>query len=176
MLFRSVKDTNVTNQSSSTHGGATASASVTSGTVSPEDQNKESIGKAASSVTKQNITWTATIGVPAIGLSEAVLTDTLPQQWVGRTYVVEEPASYTDADIKISGLADGEMYVIAPVTSDGRTTGFTVTFYRDAAKSVPSLKATGSRRQITVTYTTANNENWVTDQPTTAHTNNVTFN
>ncbi len=174
-----VKDTTVKNDSSGQHKKETVNANASSN-VGPEEKNKAAIDKKAISVTSQNITWTATIDVPAAGLSEAILKDSLPSAWVNNgvnnVQYFERPAFYTDTDngIHISGLVDGETYNITPTPNEEAATGFTVTFYKDSNKTT-GLKSTGSKRQITVTYTTVNSEEWVKNAPQTAHTNTVTF-
>ncbi|MEE3487274.1 MAG: FctA domain-containing protein [Bulleidia sp.] len=146
------------------------------GKVNPAKEETIGVRKEATSISSKSITWKTTLTVPAGGLSDARVVDTLPGTWLSSVFEIDE----LTGDVAITpALQDQEWYTVTPA-ADKKT--FTIQFYKDGkdTKSTEhkglNASATGSPRQIEVVYTTAVNQNWFNSNKTATHTNNVDFN
>ena len=133
------------------------------GSSVPPGSSKIDVDKVFGTADKDQMTWTVTLHVPATGLSKAILIDTLPSS-----------GSYQDTlnvdSLNVQGLESTDSYVLTQ--SKGK---FTLTFYKDEEHSVTGLNGTGRERDITVTFTTDNDPEWVANNRNENHTNNVSF-
>ena len=153
-------DTYVSNHVDDDHGDG----SYSGGNVGPGSA-KIGVDKEFGTATREDMTWTVTMDIPATGLSKAIMVDTLPSS-----------GSYRDTlnveSLKVTGLEMGDSYELTQ--SRGK---FTLTFYKDENHETPGLNATGKARHIIVTFKTDNDPLWITDanKREENHTNNVSF-
>ena len=111
---------------------------------------------------QQTTEWKVTINVPANGLSSAYLEDVLPHMNMGGKIYVDK-VDLTSIDIQ--GLVQGEDKDITDNSSNTYNPSFRIDFkYQgDDGQWHAGLKGTGNRRNITVTYQTINDPNWLKD-------------
>lgn len=147
-----------------------------SGTIGIEPAAAVTIKKTVESQTEQTVSWKVVIHVPAAGLSEAVLKDTIPSIWKGHLISGAYGSVYEQLTgaITYEGLLDGET-AGDPEIHDYY---FQVTFYQDAQKTKPGLKASDSGHDITIRYSTLVDPLWLaenyadpTDNTTRRHNN-----
>ena len=151
-------DTHVSNHVNDDDGNPSyAQSSVGPGT------SKIGVEKKFGTATRDEMTWTITLDVPAGGLNKAIMTDTLPSS-----------GKYQDTlnveSLEVNGLEDGEDYELTQ--SKGK---FKLTFYKDEQHENAGLNGTGRARQIIVTFKTDNDPLWIADRIEDEHTNNVQF-
>ena len=120
-------------------------------TVGPKEA--VTITKEVVSSNTDEITWISHIHVPEGGLTQAVVTDSLPVDWFNSQNYYDV---YKDGSLEISGLLPGENYS-DPVVSQGSVV---ITFYKDANKT-PGLQAAPGGHDITVKLTTKVNQEWL---------------
>ncbi|HAE44163.1 MAG TPA: hypothetical protein DCG37_01030, partial [Lachnospiraceae bacterium] len=147
--------------------GSNGSAAVTPESVVSVDKNVDSF-------TTEEVNWSVTLGVPATGLTQAVVTDTIPSIWLNGGNIYD---LLKDGSLQITGLLDGESYSV-----DTNTAGqVKITFYQDPGKKISGLKGAPGGRTITVKLTTLVDQKWLqagyeTGGYVQTHTNNVNFN
>ena len=133
-----------------------------SGTVGP-GTSRIGVDKVFGTATREEMTWTITLDVPAGGLNKAIMTDTLPSS-----------GKYQDTlnveSLEVTGLEDGEDYELTQ--SKGK---FKLTFYKDQEHTQAGLNGTGNARHIIVTFKTDNDPLWVADRIDDEHINSVEF-
>lgn len=135
--------------------------------------NQIGITKEVESQSTSEVTWVSTITVPEAGLTQAVVTDTVPSVWLtsGQKYDY-----FKDGSLEITGLINGENYVVD--TSD--PSKVVITFYKNQAHQ-PGLQGTEGGHTITIKLTTTVDQEWLQagyDTPgyLEGHTNNISFN
>ena len=140
------------------------------------------VEKKALKANKDEVTWEVAVNVVPQGYKSLVLTDTLPAAKSGDKSFQDK---LKDTNIKVEGLLDGESYTFAKNT-EKPDSGFSVTFFQDTGKTVPGLKQNTAvddqgnpiERQVTVTFTTTNDQEWVNayragDESLYSHVNKV---
>ncbi|HAB93634.1 MAG TPA: hypothetical protein DCF49_02530, partial [Lachnospiraceae bacterium] len=149
-------------------------ANGSGGSVDVTPENVISVTKAVDSFTTEEVNWTVTLGVPENGLTQAVVTDSVPRIWLFERNIYD---LYKDGSLEITGLLDGESYTV-----DTDTTGqVKITFYQDPGKRISGLKAAPGGHTITVKLTTLVDQDWLHKGYETGayeqnHTNTVNFN
>lgn len=144
-----------------TVGNSATSTSVQSGTQSTGANvgigtqfNLETHKTAVASESDYHHTvWSIDATVPAAGYNSLTVTDTLPSTWGSRQLY----DTYIDGSLSVTGLEAGESYTVD--ASD--PSKVVVTFYQDAAHTIPGLSATSAARTITVKLATQNNDEWL---------------
>ncbi len=132
----------------------------------------------------REVTWKATIEVPAAGLATAVVTDTYPSARIGERPDGMSIWAYDEVKegtIEVEGeLLDGEFYVV-----DYGATAATITFYKGGDKDHPETAIQGfapsdTARTITVTLKTEIDEAWLEKSDVLTylrtHTNRIALN
>ena len=117
--------------------------------------------------TQEKMSWSVTMTVPASGLSKAVLTDYLPKKDYSGTKLQDTLLQNT---LRVTGLDENEDYTLR--LSKDR---FVITFFKNKAKTEPGLNESSAQRTITVTFDTANDENWASLLRNDWHLNSVLF-
>ncbi|MBR2823491.1 MAG: hypothetical protein IKE24_07395 [Clostridia bacterium] len=135
----------------SVHVDNTANGNTTGTDISPAGEI--GVTKNVESFNTQEVTWTATLSIPENGLTQAVVTDTLPVFWHNskNNYDV-----FKDDSLKITGLLSGETYAVT-VTEDK----VEIIFYQDAGNGLQGLKGQAGGRTVTVRLTTKVNQDWL---------------
>ena len=133
------------------------------GTNVPPGSAKIGVDKIFNTATKDEMTWTVKLDVPATGLNKAIMVDELPRHGRYRDTLNVE-------SLNVTGLDGDESYELTQ--SRGK---FTLTFYKDGEHTQSGLNATGRARQITVTFKTDNDPEWVANSRNTEHENKVSF-
>lgn len=127
------------------------------------------VQKKALSADKDKVTWEVVVNVVPQGYKSLKLTDTLPTATSdGKTYRDTLKLDNLVEDIKVHDLLEGESWTFAKDEKDPNS-GFSITFYQNTAKTVTGLKPNPKTdqdgnpidRQVTVTFTTKNNTDWV---------------
>jgi LPXTG-motif cell wall-anchored protein len=111
------------------------------------------VTKNVESFNTQEVTWVATLSVPEKGLSQAVVTDTLPVFWHNNKNNYD---LFKDGSLDISGLLTRESYDLS--VTDG---SLTITFYQDTGKTSTGLQGQAGGHTITVKLTTKVNQDWL---------------
>ena len=125
------------------------------------------LSKALDSYDADGAEWVISFKVPADGLSEAVVKETLP-----------EFGEYLDEfdNVNITNMDSDETYTV----NDTDPYNIYITFYKDAGKTQPGLKGTGAERTITLTVRTKFDKDWLEANPAgtdnSTHYNNVVLN
>ncbi len=144
-------DLDVINHAETDHHG---SVSEKINIASPKD-NSVKASKHASAVTAEEVLWTININVPATGIDELIVVDTLPNTWIDKAYYDE-----FEKIEEVTGLMGKEYYELTSTTGS-----FTLTFYKDNDKAKDKtnegLNATSSERTINIIYKTKNNKYWL---------------
>lgn len=129
----------------------------------PPGSSAIGVHKTIGTVTKEKMTWTVVMDVPATGLNKAILVDTLPRS-----------GKYQDTldldSLNVSGLESGDSYELTQ--SKGK---FTLTFFKDAEHENTGLNGTGRARNITVTFSTDVDPTWAAESSNDYHKNDVSF-
>ena len=138
--------------------GANTNYNSTTGNVSvgPSGENQFNASKSVAIYTENEIKWEITVNVPASGLDKLVVTDTLPSIWDG-------DKQQTDIDsfgeiLSVDGLDGAEAYAVDSTSDPSK---FTMTFYKDKAKTKPGMNQSAGNRMVTIRYTTKNNRDWL---------------
>ena len=149
------------------------------GNIDVDPKELTTITKDVESSSPQEVTWVSRIHVPESGLTEAVVTDTLPTMWSGNIGFDESfnlYDAYKNGTLQITGLLPGESYA-DPVISDDK---IVITFYKD---SEPGLLGTPGGHDITIKLTTLVDQRWLQygyDHPDekwkSTHTNKININ
>ena len=128
-----------------------------SATVGPTA--KIGVTKDVASFTTKEIDWVSTLYIPENGLSQAVVTDTLPHAWFNNEDHVD---LFKDGTLKIEGLLDGESYsysyALDTATNEMK---LTITFYKDSEHTQTGLQESPDGHTITVRLTTEVNQEWL---------------
>ena len=152
------------------------------GTINVSPKEEVTITKDVESSNPQEVTWVSHIHVPERGLSQAVVTDTLPTIWSGNigiegNYNLYD--AYKNGTLQISGLLPGESYDPPEITDDK----VVITFYKDTAKSQTGLQGTPGGHDITIKLTTTVDQSWLQysydhpeEQWKATHTNKIDIN
>ena len=117
-------------------------------------------GKEAVRVTSDEVTWRLRINVPAAGLTECVVKDTLPSKNIlkdGNWKMVYD--TLVPDSIEVTGMLPGETYGYQNF-EENTNAGFILTFSYAAGTG---LEATGDgkSRTLVITYKTKNNPEWM---------------
>ena len=128
-----------------------ANGAVSSVVVTP--LNHASVAKRVESFSAEKVNWEITLGVPEEGLTQAFMTDTLPNTWINGEKIYD----LLDGSPQITGLLDGESYTV-DTDSQGQVK---ITFYQNAAKTITGLKEASSGHTITVKLTSKVNSDWL---------------
>lgn len=123
------------------------------------------VQKKALSADKDEVTWEVAVNVVPQGYKSLKLTDTLPTAKSGDKSFQD---TLKNTNIKVENLLEGESWTFAK-DEKNPDSGFSITFYQDADKKVPGLRQNTKlddqgnpmERQVTVTFTTNNNKEWV---------------
>ena len=141
--------------------------------VGPREENIIGIEKTGT-INGDQADWTITIKVPANGLTEAVLTDTLPKSWnqsidhyLGNLNVTGAPQG-TSFEVKLIDISDQE-------TSDiKKAAKVQVIFFQNEEKTKPGIAGNGENlTDVKVTLSTEFNPDW--DSNLRTHENKVSF-
>jgi hypothetical protein len=151
-----------------------------SGSASVGPSGEIGVTKAVESISTSEVTWISTITVPEKGLTQAVVTDSVPNKWLPDEegqYTIHAYDYYKNGSLEITGLLDGESYTVD--TSD--TSKVVITFYKDSAKSQTGLQGTSGGHTITIRLTTTVDQEWLqagydTPGDLEKHTNTIGFN
>ena len=168
-----IDDRNVSNSAKTDYNSTTGNAPV-----GASEENQFGASKAVEKLTEDEITWTITVNVPATGLDKLVVTDTLPSKWDN-----SKNKQYIDSFgeiLSVEGLAGDENYT---VDSKSDPSKFTMTFYKDKAKTKFGMNQSAGNRTVTIRYTTNNNKDWMDysmqkpwDAESLKHTNTAVVN
>ena len=145
-----------------------------SGTVIVGPDKEISVVKNVESFDTQKVNWIATLTVPEGGLSQATVTDSFPQIYVGDDNFWD---AYETGSLEIDGLLPGESYTATPSAKN-----LVITFFQDSAKTLTGLQAHPGGHTITVRLTTTVNQEWLqkgyesSDEYEKKHTNTIVFN
>ncbi|MCR4691698.1 MAG: prealbumin-like fold domain-containing protein [Lachnospiraceae bacterium] len=124
--------------------------------VNVPGEGKFDVKKTPVAVDKANnkISWDVAVHVPAGGLDELVVTDTLPNEWVDSVHLYEKMVG----GAVVTGTLSSEAYT---AVTDGKV--LTVTFYKNAAKTQPGVAAStdGKGRTIHIKLETEINATWL---------------
>lgn len=137
------------------HDDKNHSANASQG-IQPGPDNKIAVTKTAGAADNQKISWTVTLTVPKAGLKTAQVIDKLPTQYVDNQNMYD---IWDAANVKVEGLLDGETMVQDKAASD--QTKAVYTFYQDKAHTKTGLKASDNKRNITITFDTKVNQDWL---------------
>ena len=167
-----LSDTNVKNKAEDSNGNVSPGEAK----IGVTGESKLDVHKEAIDVDYEHITWKVTLDVPATGLTSAMVHDSLPSAMLNGEHLVDE--LMLSEPITVEGLLDGETYTGPTIVENGRGVDFT--FYQDAEKTIPGLRASGSARQIILTFSTHNNVEWLNQSLTDPqnykkHVNKVRF-
>ena len=140
------------------------------------------VQKKALSANKEEVEWQIAVNVVPQGYKSLVLTDTLPAAKSGNQSFQD---TLKNTNIKVENLLEGESWTFAK-DEKNPDSGFSITFYQDADKEVPGLRQNTKlddqgkpmERQVTVTFITTNDQDWVTayragDESLYRHVNRV---
>ncbi len=161
---------------------ATPEDSVTAGSGTMEPEHMFKVQKNVDSESVDEVTWQIVVDVVPQGYQTLVVEDTLPAAKTFQDKLKDDP------EIKVEGLFPGEDYTL----EKDQNKSFKLTFYQDAATRKEGLKANldangnpkvdgkGKKlgRQVKITFTTTNDQEWVTgyragDYSLYRHVNNV---
>ena len=153
------------------------------GNIDVDPKELTTITKDVESSSPQEVTWVSRIHVPESGLTEAVVTDTLPTMWsknIGFDESFDLYDAYKDGTLQITGLLPGESYA-DPVVSDDK---IVITFYKDSGMSQPGLLGTPGGHDIIIKLTTKVEQRWLqycydhpeVDKWKATHTNKIDIN
>ena len=141
------------------------------GTVGPGGE-KVVLEKECTSFSAGTSSWKVTFTVPKAGLTKAVVTETLPNRWYNGGLVIDE----LYGDIAVDGTIGTESYDVdkSTMSADGKVI---VTFYKTGEKTEANqgMLENDTERTITLTFTTKNNSDWVSNYPGEDHWNNVSL-
>ena len=137
-------------------------------TVPPGSGAIDVVKEAVGTPTQEKMSWSVTMTVPASGLSKAVLTDYLPKKDYSGTKLQDTLLQDT---LRVTGLDEENEDYTLRVSKDR----FVITFFKNKAKTEPGLNASSAQRTITVTFDTANDENWASLLRNDWHLNSVLF-
>ena len=119
-------------------------------------------------VANREVTWQVSFVVPAGGLTNAVLKDTYPNQWLTGKHAIEAIKAGT---LTVTGLVEGENYELDTTASAEYAL---ITFTNNGK---PGMKGTGVPRTIMATFKTVLDDDWLRETKADAwkkdHTNNV---
>lgn len=118
------------------------------GGITIGSKDKVSISKSVESSSTSEITWISHIHVPENGLTQAVVTDTLPNVYFDNKYHYDK---YKANSLVITGLLSGESYTDPDITEDGK---IKITFYKDSEMAQEGLQGVAGGHDITVKLTT----------------------
>lgn len=124
------------------------------------------VQKKAISANDQEVKWQIAVNVVPQGYKSLVLTDTLPAAKSGNQSFQD---TLQNTNIEVEGLLEGESWTFAKDEKNADS-GFSITFFQDADKQVPGLRQNTKlddqgnpiERQVTVTFITTNDQDWVT--------------
>lgn len=142
--------------------------------VNVEPNDTYNITKSVQEYTTSEVTWIVKIIVPASGLDEAEIIDTLPNIWIGTNHVYDRYISEPDS-LNYTGNLDGET-IVADASEEG-----TIKFklYKNADKTEPGLKSSTNGHTIIMTYKTTVDQIWLQEGYTNSnpyyqkHTNSI---
>lgn len=130
------------------------------------------VQKKAFKADKDEVTWEVAVNVVPQGYKSLKLTDTLPAAKSGDKsfqdkFIPKDP-EHPEKDITVENLLEGESWTFAK-DPENPDSGFSITFYQDEAKKITGLKPNPNKgqdgkpmdRQVTVKFTTKNDEEWV---------------
>lgn len=123
------------------------------------------VEKKALSANSDEVKWEVAVNVVPQGYDSLVLTDTLPAAKSANKAFQD---TLKDTNIKVEGLLEGESYTFEQ-NAENPDSGFSITFYQDAEKTVTGLKPNPDtdeagnpvERTVKLTFTTTNDPEWV---------------
>lgn len=150
------------------------------GTVGPTGENTFGLAKSGElSEDNQYVDWTITVEVPAIGMDDCVVTDTLPS-WYSQNTLYKD-SLVGDVSVDFSSNPNNDKYSVTESTItdwQGVKDQIIVTFSKSNGSA--GLSGTGEKRTITIRYRTQVNPDWVAaanrdmyDASGKTHTNTV---
>ena len=152
ITYQTIVDMEKVNQ-----GGAavdlTNDANGSDGGINIGPANEIEITKDVVSSSTEEVTWVSTIDVPEAGLSQAVVTDSVPG-FYGNGHMMYD--LYKDGSLEVTGLLEGESYDVS--VSDSKVV---ITFYKDAGKTQTGLQGTSGGHRLTVRLTTLVDQEWL---------------
>ncbi|MDY2855171.1 MAG: SpaA isopeptide-forming pilin-related protein, partial [Oliverpabstia sp.] len=145
--------------------------------VGPRDENKVDLAKTGTADATQ-ANWTITISVPAAGLSEAVLIDTLPNRWKDNVLQIDKYLG----NLNVDNAPENTSWDVICLDKDQKVTEKTedaryvkVVFYQDKSKTTQGISGNGnSITNVIVTLSTKFDDNW--KEGDSVHQNKVELN
>ncbi|MBP3894039.1 MAG: hypothetical protein J6D34_08370, partial [Atopobiaceae bacterium] len=140
-----------------------------------EVKSEVEVKKGHTTANTGEITWVLTVHVPASGLSNATIVDTLPTGWIDNVGYIDAYEAITD----VTGLVGGETYSV--VTGQGSNHNeLAITFYTDSNKTTEGFNSNSTARDVVITLKTKPNAEWINygfeHWGTSTHQNQIGFN